>query len=97
VPYFIAGHPGSTLKDAQMLGSYLKSRGIKVRQVQEYIPVPMTVSCAMYYTGKDPFTGREVFVSHKLSDMRQQKETIMWWQKQDGSSHHTPLRTGKQS
>jgi hypothetical protein len=56
-------------------------RNIRVRQVQEYIPIPMTVSCAMYYTGKDPFTGKNVAVSYKLSDMRKQKDLIMWWKK----------------
>jgi radical SAM superfamily enzyme YgiQ (UPF0313 family) len=79
VPYFIAGHPGSTIEDAKELGDYLRKRNIRVRQVQEYIPIPMTVSCAMYYAGKDPFTGKDVAVSHKLSDMRRQKELIMWW------------------
>lgn len=81
VPYFIAGHPGSTIDDARELGQYLRKRNIRVRQIQEYIPIPMTVSCAMYYTGKDPFTGKEIAVSHKLSEMRAQKELIMWWKK----------------
>jgi uncharacterized radical SAM protein YgiQ len=81
VPYFIAGHPGSTIDDAKELGQYLRKRNIRVRQVQEYIPIPMTVSCAMYYAGKDPFTGKEVSVSHKLSEMRKQKDLIMWWKK----------------
>ncbi len=81
VPYFIAGHPGSTLKDAIALGAYLKRRNLRVRQVQEFIPIPMTVSCAMYYTQKDPFTLKNVFVSYKLSDVRAQKEAIMWWNK----------------
>jgi uncharacterized radical SAM protein YgiQ len=79
VPYFIAGHPGSTIEDAKELGQYLRKRNIRVRQVQEYIPIPMTVSCAMYYTGRDPFTGKDVAVSYKLSEMRKQKDLIMWW------------------
>jgi uncharacterized radical SAM protein YgiQ len=79
VPYLIAGHPGSTLRDAAELGSYLQKRGIRARNVQEYIPIPMTVSCCQYYTGKDPFTGAPVAVSYKLSDTRRQKELIMWW------------------
>jgi uncharacterized radical SAM protein YgiQ len=79
VPYFIAGHPGSTIQNAKELGQYLRKRNIRVRQVQEYIPIPMTISCSMYYAGKDPFTGREVAVSYKLSETRQQKDLIMWW------------------
>jgi radical SAM superfamily enzyme YgiQ (UPF0313 family) len=81
IPYLIAGHPGSTLADAKMLGDFLKKRNIQARQVQEFIPLPMTVSASIYYTGEDPFTGEKVYVSHKLSEMRQQKELIMWWKK----------------
>ena len=84
VPYFIAGHPGSTIDDAKELGQYLRQRNIRVRQVQEYIPIPMTVSGAMYYTGKDPFTGKDVEVSYKLGEMRKQKDLIMWWKKCTG-------------
>jgi uncharacterized radical SAM protein YgiQ len=80
VPYFIAGHPGSTVDDARELGQYLKRKGIRARNVQEYIPIPMTVSCSVYATGEDPFTGKKVPVSYKLSDVRLQKELIMWWQ-----------------
>jgi uncharacterized radical SAM protein YgiQ len=85
IPYLIAGHPGSTLADAKALGDYLRKRTIRVRQVQEFMPIPMTVSASMYSTGIDPFSGEAVCVSHKLSDLRRQKEAIMWWAR-DGRS-----------
>jgi uncharacterized radical SAM protein YgiQ len=88
VPYLIAGHPGSTLKDAAELGEYLRRRGMRPRNVQEYIPIPMTVSCSVYATGEDPFTGRKVPVTYKLSEVRRQKELIMWWQEQAPHPHH---------
>jgi uncharacterized radical SAM protein YgiQ len=88
VPYFIAGHPGSTQSDARELGEYLRRRGIKARNVQEYIPIPMTVSCSMYATGEDPFTGKKVPVTVKLSEVRHQKDLIMWWQDQQPRLHH---------
>jgi uncharacterized radical SAM protein YgiQ len=88
VPYFIAGHPGSTQSDARELGEYLRRRGIKARNVQEYIPIPMTVSCSIYATGEDPFTGKTVPVTYKLSDVRHQKDLIMWWQDQQPRLHH---------
>jgi uncharacterized radical SAM protein YgiQ len=80
VPYLIAGHPGCSQEDARELGRYLKQRGIKARQVQEFIPIPMTVSSSMYVTGEDPFTGKPVYVTRKLSEVRRQKELIMWWE-----------------
>jgi len=79
IPYLIAGHPGSTIEDAKELGLYLKRKGIKARNVQEFIPIPMTVSCSMYVTGEEPFTGKPVYVTYKLSEVRKQKELIMWW------------------
>jgi len=38
VPYFISGHPGSTLNDMIDLAQYLKRNGSRPRQVQDFIP-----------------------------------------------------------
>lgn len=84
VPYLMAGHPGSSLESDAELGNYLKKRGLRVRQVQEFMPIPMTVAAAMYYTGQDPFTGLPIAISYKLGDKRQQKELIMWWLTESG-------------
>ncbi len=93
VPYFIAGHPGSTDADARDLGEFLKRRGIRARNVQEYIPTPMTVSCSIYATGQDPFTGEKVHVSYKISDVRRQKDLIMRW-RESPAPHRPPVRRG---
>ncbi|MFH1386271.1 MAG: YgiQ family radical SAM protein [bacterium] len=62
VPYFMASHPGSTLKHALELALYLKKNHIRVEQVQNFTPTPMTTATCMYYTGLDPFTGKAVHV-----------------------------------
>ena len=62
IPYFISSHPGSTLDDALKLALYLKKEGLKVEQVQNFTPTPMTVSTCMYHTGLDPFTGKKIHV-----------------------------------
>jgi len=62
IPYFIASHPGSTLKNALELSLFLKNNHMKVEQVQNFTPTPMTAATCMYYTGKDPFTGKEVHI-----------------------------------
>jgi uncharacterized radical SAM protein YgiQ len=62
VPYFISSHPGSTLKHALELALFLKQNRIRIEQVQNFTPTPMTVSTCMYYTGLDPFTGKPVHV-----------------------------------
>ena len=52
VNYFISGHPGARLEDALKLAVYLAKNHIHPEQVQDYIPLPMTISGSMYYTEK---------------------------------------------
>ena len=52
VNYFISGHPGARLEDAFELAVYLAKNHIHPEQVQDYIPLPMTISGSMYYTEK---------------------------------------------
>src|SRR5690606_16471973 len=56
IPYLITGHPGSTLKDTVELALYLKRNGMRPRQVQDFIPTPMSMATCMYYSGLDPET-----------------------------------------
>src|SRR3989339_610241 len=62
VPYFIASHPGSTMRHALDLTLFMRKHQIRLEQVQNFTPTPMTVSTCMYYTGIDPFTGKSVHV-----------------------------------
>ena len=43
VPYFISAHPGCTLEHAVKLTEYLVSRSWQPRQVQDFVPVPLTL------------------------------------------------------
>jgi hypothetical protein len=79
VPYFITGHPGSTLKDTIELALYLKQNDMRPRQIQDFIPTPMAVATAMYYTGLDPLTGDRVEVARDLRDKRMMKALLYWW------------------
>ena len=63
IPYFIASHPGSTLKHALDLALFMSKNRIRVEQAQNFTPTPMTAATCMYYTGIDPFSGRKVHVS----------------------------------
>jgi uncharacterized radical SAM protein YgiQ len=72
VPYFISSHPGCTLKHAQQLAHFLKKNHIRVEQVQNFTPTPMTPATCMYYTGLDPFTGKAVHVP-KGEERRRQR------------------------
>jgi uncharacterized radical SAM protein YgiQ len=79
VPYFISGHPGSTLSDMVELAQYLKRRGIRPRQVQDFIPTPMSLAATMYHTGLDPLTMKPCYTAHGLREKRLQKALLLYW------------------
>ncbi|MFK7930776.1 MAG: YgiQ family radical SAM protein [Myxococcota bacterium] len=79
IPYFISGHPGCTLEDMVELALWLKKEGYKPRQVQDFIPTPMSVAAAMYHTGKDPLTGEDIYVAKGLREKKLQKALLLYW------------------
>ncbi|BCR05439.1 UPF0313 protein [Desulfuromonas versatilis] len=78
VPYFIAGHPGSTLSDMVDVALFLKRNRLRVEQVQEFTPTPGTLATCMYHTGCDPFTGEPVNVPRSPREKRLQKALLLW-------------------
>ncbi len=64
IPYFISGHPGSTLQDAVELALYLKEAHFIPDQVQDFYPTPGTVATAIYFTGLDPRPDRNFASVH---------------------------------
>lgn len=76
IPYLIIGHPGTTTEDALHLKNWLDRNHIKVEQVQEFTPTPMTISTCMYYTGLDFDQGTPIHVPSP-GEIRGQKELIL--------------------
>jgi uncharacterized radical SAM protein YgiQ len=83
VPYFITGHPGSTLADTIELALYLKRKGMRPRQVQDFIPTPMAIATAMYYTGIDPLTREPVYTATDLREKKMMKALLYYWDKEN--------------
>ncbi len=79
VPYLMSSHPGSTLGDAVKLALYLKKRGVRPRQVQDFYPTPGTVSTCMYHTGLDPFTMEKVYVPRSYREKELQRALLQWF------------------
>jgi len=71
VPYFISSHPGCTAGDATKLMEYLVKRNWRLQQVQDFTPVPLTLSTAMYVSGKDS-KGKKLFVPKGHSEKKLQ-------------------------
>lgn len=79
VPYFIASHPGSDLPAMIELALFLKRNGYRPRQVQDFIPSPMDLATAMYWTGLDPETLEPVPIARNLRDRRMQRALMQWF------------------
>ena len=79
VPYYISGHPGSTTESMIELALYLKKRSLRPRQVQDFIPTPMSMATSMYVTGLDPFSQEPVYVAKSLREKRMQKALLQYW------------------
>ncbi|MDD4310702.1 MAG: DUF3362 domain-containing protein, partial [Candidatus Cloacimonetes bacterium] len=76
IPYLIIGHPGTSREDAINLRNWLKSHNIKVEQVQEFTPTPMSISTCMYYTGLDFDTGKPIEIPSP-GQIREQKKMVV--------------------
>ncbi|MBE2253134.1 MAG: YgiQ family radical SAM protein [Myxococcus sp.] len=79
IPYFISGHPGSSLEDMVELALWLKKNGRRPRQVQDFIPTPMSMAAAMYFTGLDPMKMEPVYTARGLKEKRLQKALLLYW------------------
>ncbi len=55
---------------------------MRPRQVQDFIPTPMAIATAMYYTGLDPLTGKPVHVARDLREKRMMKALLFYWDAQ---------------
>ncbi len=74
IPYFISSHPGCREQDMKALSERVLGKlHFSLEQVQDLTPTPMTLSSVMFYTGKNPYTGREVFVARTQEEKRKQK------------------------
>lgn len=70
IPYFIAAHPGTSDHDMMNLAIWLKENGFRADQVQTFLPSPMALSSAMYYSERNPLkpvkrNGGEVVLTAK--------------------------------
>ncbi len=78
VPYLMSSHPGSTMDDAAELALYTKRIGLAPEQVQDFYPTPGTASTVMFYTGIDPFTGKEVYTPTDYREKQLQRALLQW-------------------
>ncbi len=95
VPYFISGHPGSSVEDMISLALWLKARNMRPRQVQDFIPTPMSMATCMHVTGIDPLTMTPVHTVTDLREKKLQKALLFYWDEQHHDMAREALRKAK--
>ena len=75
-PYFIASHPGCTVRDMHRLVESVTRLGLQVRQFQDFTPTPGTLSTAMYVAGRDRDTGQAIPVARKTNERKAQRQLL---------------------
>jgi len=76
--YLIAAHPGCREGDMYRLKEYTsKELKLNPEQVQIFTPTPSTYSTLMYYTERDPFTGKAIYVEKNLKKKGRQKGIVV--------------------
>ena len=83
IPYFISSHPACTDADMQHLANETRQLNFKLEQVQDFTPTPMTLSSTIYYSGIDPYTGKEVYVARNKQDKQRQLSYFFWYKSEN--------------
>jgi uncharacterized radical SAM protein YgiQ len=78
VNYFISSHPGCRLEDTLELALYFVKRKMHPEQIQDFIPLPMTVSGCMFYTEKHPFTHENLYVAKTFHERKMHRSLIQY-------------------
>jgi uncharacterized radical SAM protein YgiQ len=76
VPYFISGFPGTTHEKMEKVYTFLKDKGWNLQQVQAFIPTPMTLATAMFWTGIDPMSKKSLYVAKDWQDRKLQQALL---------------------
>ena len=61
------------------LAVFLKRKGYRPRQVQDFIPAPMDIATCMFHTGIDPETMRPVRVATRPGDRALQRALLQFF------------------
>jgi uncharacterized radical SAM protein YgiQ len=95
IPLFISNFPGCTEEEMKTVDEFLNRRNWSPQQVQDYIPLPMTMGAAMYYCGKSA-DGETIQVNRGLAERRPQMN-VLKKQRRGGQAPPKKRRSDKRS
>ena len=85
IPYFISNFPGCTERHMRVVDGYLAKYHWSTKQVQDFIPLAMTMGCAMYCSETTP-DGQPIQVNKGLAERRGQRDLLR--RTRDGAGRH---------
>jgi len=88
IPYLLCAHPGTTQKDMFALAKWVKKKGLKVEQVQIFLPTPLTLSTGMYVSGRHYYQDDKKISVAKGGRARTTQKQILFSERGNSFSHH---------
>jgi uncharacterized radical SAM protein YgiQ len=79
IPYFISAHPGCTEVDMAELALVTKALHLRLEQVQDFTPTPMTLATEIYYTGYHPYSLEKVYTARSKEEKLSQRQYFFWY------------------
>ncbi len=92
IPYFISSHPGCREVDMAELAVETKGLGLRLEQVQDFTPTPMTLSTEIYYTGLHPYTLEHIFTPTTPAEKLAQRKYFFWYDPKQRADIERSLR-----
>ena len=86
IPYFISSHPACQEEDMAELAVLTKDLDFKLEQVQDFTPTPMTLASEIYYSGINPYTGKEVYTARTKEEKLAQRRFFFWYKPEERAS-----------
>jgi radical SAM superfamily enzyme YgiQ (UPF0313 family) len=96
VSYFISAHPGCGIAESLKLLEYLVKRGLSLRQVQDFVPIPLTTSTAMFVSGKDT-KGNKIYIPKGRGEKKLQAALMQFSEDRNKKTVTDFLRTQKRN
>ncbi len=79
IPYFISSHPGCHEIDMAQLAIKTKALNLRLEQVQDFTPTPLTLATEIFYTGFHPYTGEKIFTATSAAEKLAQRRYFFWY------------------
>ncbi|MDE6322377.1 MAG: YgiQ family radical SAM protein [Muribaculaceae bacterium] len=79
IPYFISSHPGCHEIDMAQLAVKTKALNLRLEQVQDFTPTPLTLATEIYYSGIHPYTGEKIFTATTPAEKLAQRRYFFWY------------------